>query len=912
MLDSGLLLRTKISPPITRHQVVERPRLDRYCEQALAHPVTLICAPAGFGKSTVITNWHQSQASTEIPLAWVSLDEDDSEPAQFATYITAALDDIKPDILEQMQSLLNMTPPPAPQTIAALLIKHLFETPVDFLLVLDDYHRIDNAQVHEAVTYLIEHMPPRMHLVITTREDPPLPLGRLRARGQLVEIREAELRFTPEETARFIRSEFDLALTDAQLAALDERIEGWAAGLKLAALALRGRTDVNEFIRAFSGSHRYVVDYLMEEVFERQPEDIRHFLLETSILRAMTGSLCAAVTEKPEMVAQQLLERISELNLFIIPLDSENQWFRYHHLFAAVLRHRQQRAAAAQTVELHRRAAAWYAQQQQLQTVMYHLFEAKAFAEAARYLGEHGFDYIEREGYEHPLSWIHRLPPDALHAAPELLLLAAFLYTKTQRGHLPEVRLWLNQVQTIANSRADAYGQRLQARINVLESILAQELENDLARSAMLLAHALPLIADDYHWYVNAALQKAWVHMLQGEPDAARVTAGEVITLAEQHHGFNVMMEAYKILGIVLQYEGRFGEAVRVLEMANARARAWGQMHHAELANVLFNLSRITILRGELELAHAYCEQTLAIAEPLGISALTTPAWLHLAELQWLLGMKEEAHVSTEKAAVVIAANPELDVPVELSTYAFVLALIGSHEQARQSMLASGLDLRPNTDTINQNFDHRPWLLLHLLRTHVLMLDLQFSPQPLSTWDAVLVWVNEILRHAVERKTAIWELRARAMLSVIYVSTGAVERGLDMLRSALALAEPERVVYPFCICGDPMRNLLQRLHQRGESTPFSASVLAAFAAFSLNAESPAAPRPAPAGDLEPLTERELEVLHLIHQGLSNTEIAQKLYVSIGTVKRHVANIFIKLGADSRTHALAIARDYGLL
>ncbi len=907
-MSLDILLPTKTFVPASRVSLLPRTHLSRHFQETLLNPLTLICAPAGAGKTTAITTWYESSAASRVPLAWVSLEDDDSDLLQFVTYVAAALETIQSGILERIAPLTSLPQPPASRVFAATLISQVSRVIDDFLLVLDDYHHITNEEVHHLVSFLIDHMPPQMHIVLSTRADPPLPLARLRARGQMVEIRESDLRFTPDESAQFLRDLFELPLTDAQIAALDARIEGWAAGLKLVALALRGRTQVDDFIAAFTGSHRFVVDYLMEEVFEGQPEDIRQFLLETSFLREMNADLCDSVTGRSG--SQVMLDQLVRLNLFTIPLDDSQHWFRYHHLFAEVLKHKQKSLSETMSQTLYHRAATWYVTQGQYQPAMSYFLEAQAYSDAAQFIAERGYEVVEHEGYEIPLRWLKHIPAAALGTMPDLLVFAVMMYLKTNRSHSPEVRRLLDQAEASASETSGAAAQMLQAKIDMIKSILAQEVDHDLEASNQFLDGAMRYLVDDPVWYINGTMQKSWLHLLDGEAEAALDTALGIIPLAEQQGSVNAIMEAYKIAGIALQYQGRFTEAVRVLESAVNKANAWGQSYHIELGNVYFNIARIALLRGELARAEQYTHHTLNISERLGIVALSIAAWLHLAEVEWFLGKAHAARDNLLKAQTAFEEYPEIDAPVEKSTAAFISTLLGDLDSARQWVQTSVMNLRPSPAELEQHFRDIPSLLLSLQLLHVLIADLSVSEQPLSQWDSVLLWAESIHQISIQRNAALWEIRALNLIATAHHACGNIEEAFEALRAALTLAEPERLLYPFVAGHRPMHDLLKKLHQHGEITPFSSAVLAALEAIIHSTD--AAPSPNPQIPFEALTEREREVLLLVAEGYSNGGIAQKLYLSVGTVKRHIANIFIKLGAESRTHALAIAREHGLI
>jgi LuxR family transcriptional regulator, maltose regulon positive regulatory protein len=391
-LSSDSLVSTKLRPSQARPKLVARPRLVAKLDRETGRKLTLISAPAGFGKTTLLVEWLRERAGSEGSVAWFSLDEGDNDPTRFLSYLVAALQTIEEEIGEGVLSALRSAEPPGIEAIAAALINELADLPEGLTLVLDDYHLIDSEPVHGIVSFLLEHLPENVHLVISSRIDPPLPLARLRARNQLTEIDAAELSFTSEEAATFLNSVMELDLSAEDVAALEERTEGWIAGLQLAALSMRDRKDIPGFLRAFSGSHRDVLDYLAEEVLERQPGRVRGFLLQTSIADHLSGALCDALTGRSD--GQEMLERLEKENLFVVALDEERHWYRYHHLFADFLRTRLERESPERVYELHCRAAAWYEQNGFISEVLGHALAAGEDEWAARLIEQHAQELV--------------------------------------------------------------------------------------------------------------------------------------------------------------------------------------------------------------------------------------------------------------------------------------------------------------------------------------------------------------------------------------------------------------------------------------------------------------------------------------------------------------------------------------
>ncbi len=456
--ERDVLLATKLSVPGLRPDLVPRPRLAQRLDEGRGRGLVLACAPAGYGKTVLLAEWVRR---VRHPVAWLSLDAGDNDPARFWRHTVAALDRVRPGISERMGPLFGPPAPPALEPLVTALINEVAGQPdadEALLLVLDDYHVISSQLVHSSLGFLLEHRPPGLHLALTSRSDPPLALARLRARGQLTELRAAELRFTPGEAAALLQqvaaapggARPGAPLPDAVAAALAARTEGWAAGLQLAGLSLRGQTDVDGFVAAFTGSHRYVLDYLAEEVLEQQSEQVRTFLLETSVLERLSGELCDAVTGRPG--SQALLEQVERAGLFLVPLDEVRGWWRYHHLFADLLRARLQTEQPGRVSGLHRNAAAWYAERGLADDAIRHAVAAGEMAWAAQLIEQH-YDavfFLKGEGATIH-RWLSALPEDLIRSRPRLLLTQAFLTLISGR---------LDAVEPLLDAAQQAYARR--------------------------------------------------------------------------------------------------------------------------------------------------------------------------------------------------------------------------------------------------------------------------------------------------------------------------------------------------------------------------------------------------------------------------------------------------------------------
>ena len=529
------LLQTKLFVPPVRPELVPRPRLIQQLNTGLHRKLTLIAAPAGFGKTTLVSEWVQAMggATPPIAVAWLSLDENDNDPARFLTYFVAALQTLALSGVEGIESqqesaaqrepvgiigkgvlsALRSPQPPPLEAVLITLINEIAAISDRIVFVLDDYHLIEAQPIHDALTFLLEHLPPQMHLVIATRDDPHLPLARLRARGQLTELRAADLRFTSSEAAEFLDHVMGLNLSAEDIAALERRTEGWIAGLQLAAISMQGRKDASSLIKSFAGSHRYVLDYLIEEVLERQPDRVQTFLLQTAVLDRLTGSLCDALTGQDS--GQATLEMLEHANLFIVPLDEDRRWYRYHHLFADLLRQRLHQAQPEQVSTLHRQAGMWYEDQGLAVEALQHIFAAGDFQWAARLVEQVGRATLwNRSDLTNLLHWLEAFPEEVVRSRPKLCLLSAWaLYGSGQPDAIEpflqsaESRLQVSGDELVA--RADRLTETSEATSDVLllsrdvQSMMAEviavralctRLRGDLPRAIELLRRALELL----------------------------------------------------------------------------------------------------------------------------------------------------------------------------------------------------------------------------------------------------------------------------------------------------------------------------------------------------------------------------------------------------------------------------------
>jgi len=891
------LLSTKLYIARPRPDLLPRPRLTQRLNDGLHRKLTLISAPAGFGKTTLLSEW---SLQSKRPVAWISLDEGDNDPARFWAYFIAALQTLQVNVGDAALAAFQSPQPPPMEVVLTALINEIAIIPEPFALVLDDYHVIETQPVHSALTFLLNHLPPQMHLIIATRADPPLPLARLRGRGQLTELREADLRFTTDEAAAFLNQAMGLNLSAEQVAALEERTEGWIAGLQLAALSMQGRSDIPGFIAAFAGSHRYILDYLAEEVLQRQPEGVQTFLLQTAILDRLSGPLCDTVTGQGD--SQTMLERLERANLFLVPLDEERRWYRYHRLFAELLRAYLQREQPNRVPGLHRRASEWYEQNGLLAEAVGHALAAKDFERAARLVEQAAPQMLMRGELVTLLGWLAALPDERIRAWPALCTYYAWVLTLT--GQL------------------DAVEPRLQdAEQGLQPDIPAAELQDLLGQIAAIRAYIAALHRDVPHAIELA--RQALEHLPEENP-AVRAFV------------------AFTLGGACLLSDD-VAEACQAFAEASALGRAAGNVHVAIPA--LCNLAGLRALQGQLHQAAGLYQEALELATPSlahqreGRGGRTLPvAAMAYSGLGGLLYEWNDLEGAMRHLREGIEQSKQWgNVDALASSYARVARVLqaqGDEAGALEALKEAGQLVRrhaviPTTAARVAAYQASLWLAqgnlgaaTRWVQERGLSVDDELGylrePEHIALarvliaqgkYDEALQFLAR-LRQAAETRGRMGSLIEILVLQALALqSQGNTTQAMPALERALSLAEPEGYVRLFVDEGAPMAKLLRQALSRGIAPNYVSRLLAAFGAEEQRGEE--AEKRAPLL-LEPLSERELEVLRLLAAGLSNREIAEKLIVAVGTVKAHIHNIYGKLGVQSRTQAVARARELGIL
>jgi LuxR family transcriptional regulator, maltose regulon positive regulatory protein len=893
-MANSTLLSTKFFVPPVRPTLISRPRLLERLAHGLDGPLTLISAPAGYGKTTLFSEWRAGLGAS-IPLAWLSLDVEDNDPPRFYQYLLTCLDAILPGAVQDLLPLLQSPEPLHHEAILIPLTNTLTENKQDFVLALDDYHVIETDSIHIALTFLLDHLPPHMHLVILSRIDPPLPLARLRARNQMIEIRESDLRFTPDEVSAFLNEEMGISLSAEDLAALETRTEGWIAGLQLAALSMQGCQDIHGFVSAFTGSHHYIMDYLVEEVLRLQTKKVSSFLLQTSILERLCGSLCEVVIEaEPAEPAdgQAMLEALEEKNLFVIPLDDERHWYRYHHLFADVLKKRLENKFPQLLPQLHRRASLWYEQNGFISESVQQAILAGDQDRAAQLIEQNGCfllisgevatllnwtGAIDFQSNDHPWLAIQKAWALALTGnldqveptlqAPEQLLspLEPTIEVRTLRG-------------TIAAARAQCANSQGNTQLAALFAQQALEQLPDCSSISQSIRSVATTILGDASW-INGNLEQA-VHAYN-----------EAIRIGQEVDNLHMVIIANSHLGDILMEQGQLNRAAstysKSLQMA---VRPDGQ--RSPLAGSIYaGLGRLSYECNRLKDAGQYMQQCIDLCQKWGDTDLLTVAYTMLARLEQAQGNLEQAQEAirvAEQLASEHPLSPHRSILVQ-SDLARLWLADGNLERLSLLVQKNGLSIE---DEILYQREPEYIILVRVLLAR-------------NDYEAALTLSKRLLQQAETAGRMGLVIETLILQALAFQGKKEPEAALAILERALSLAQTEGYVRIFLDEGDAMTRLLCQVQSRQVGRGYATDLLSKIGRTS------GITQPSMQILIEPLTTREIEVLKFIEAGNSNQEISEKLVISITTVKRHISNIYGKLGVKSRTQAIAIGKELKL-
>ncbi len=889
--QADALVRPKLYIPQTRPNGVPRPRLLARLNAALDCPLTLIVAPPGFGKTTLLGEWIAA-APRAVPVAWVSLDEHDNAPARWGRYILAALGTLEIGLGEDLLAEFSTPTPPTLEAAFTALVNQAAEITEDFVLVLDDYHFLTRPEIHTALAFLVAHLPPRMHLILASRAEPPFAVAHLRARGQLVELRPNDLRFTPEEATTFLNQAMGLALTPADVTALEARTEGWIAGLQLAALSMRDHTDHAAFIHAFTGSHRYIFDYLAEQVLNQQAPATQIFLLETAVLDRLSGAACEALIGQGDSLAQ--LERLERANLFLVALDNDRHWYRYHHLFADFLRERLRQTQPARWSELHRRAARWCEQNGLIPEAVGHALAVGDADDAARLIEQIAESIWMHGEMIHLLGWLEALPPALVRARPRLCIFYAWILNIL--GRYDDVEARLNdaerQLEQIASPAERA---TIRGMIATERGIVAM-MEGEVDRTLEFSEHALrDLPPENLVWRSVVVRNQGNAYLLRGDTLAAREAFQQAVAMSERADNLYMMMvtlyelaELHIVCGQLHQAEALCRRAIRLATERHIVGMAVPGALHSGLSEILREWNRLDEARHEAEIALDYGRAGRSLG--VQVCGYTRLGMIHQAQ-----GHPAHAQEAFHAAIQLAPTYRRTSFLTHHDAQARLWWRQGNLAQTARWTQDRGLAPNDELNYLNE--------MGYLTLARVLLAQGQLAPAArlLQRLHAATT-----AQGRVGRVVEINLLQAR-----LHHAQGNHPAALAALQTALTLAEPAGYVRLFVDEGEPLRRLiadcrLQMKNQPTALTNYTDRLLAAFAPTIANHQSPIANLP------EPLSERELEILRLLAAGQSNHEIAQRLVVALSTIQWHLKNLYSKLAVHSRTQALARARELNLM
>jgi LuxR family maltose regulon positive regulatory protein len=895
------ILTTKLYIPSPRINVVLRSQLLERLNESLHCKLTLVSAPAGFGKTTLVSEW---TAAHNGPVAWLSLDVGDNNPARFWSHFIVALQTVASYIGAEALGALQSPQPPSTESILTLLLNEIILIPEDLILVLDDYHLVDSKQIDDALAFLIERLPPHMHLVIVTREDPDLPLARWRARDHLIELRVKDLRFTESEAAEFLNQAMGLRLLTEDIAALEARTEGWIAGLQLAAISMQGHQGTAEFIKSFTGSHRFVMDYLVEEVLQQQPETIQAFLLQTSILDRMCGQLCDAVLLNSSITGQETLEYLERANLFIIPLDNERRWYRYHHLFAELLRNRLDRAYPDQIADLHRRASDWYASNNLPNEAIGHALEIHDWQRAAeliegnsRSMWLHGEIGILR-------AWLESFPAGLRLERIKLGLVYA--WTLTMANELDRAEQHLDQMMPLVQPVPALLGELLAVRVMIaayrsdMPAVikLAEQSMSLMSPEELTLRSMIMLSLGVAHYDMSsdiASTRRAF---------RAAYELSKAFALSNSPGKDPSVLVALAYLAELEWLQGNLRDASRMYEQALELSEQWGGQ--VSLARVHWGRASLFYEWNDLDSAAHALQESIRSGELWKDPHVLVHSYGLSAVVMQARGQTDDARAMIRRAEQITrdwySSPPTLG---SLAVYQIVVWIaqndfqaIAQWEQSHDSGWRS---------QIGRARDNLAIVLAHARIAR------RYRQRDNSALSQARALIEPALEQAQASGLIFNVVRLLILDALALYAQGETAPAITAFKRALAFAEPENYVRSFLDIGKPMQEFLSWSLESQSLTEPQLRVYVSKLIDHFGAAIPIGPgQPIGNAPIEPLTDRELEVLRLIAQGLSNREIGERLFLALSTVKGYNRIIFDKLQVQRRTEAIARARELGLL
>jgi LuxR family maltose regulon positive regulatory protein len=883
LIVSEAIIATKFTIPIPRVHFIPRKHLlerldkDLWQTDGFTRKLTLVSAPAGYGKTTLIANWGPkflSLVKSQNPLqdssfCWLALDEGDNDQVRFLLYFIEALRRADEHVGTAALAMLQSPQAPPMEILLGSLVNDVATLSVPLVLTMDDYHLIHNPAIHKMLNFMVEHQPSQMHLVLLTREDPPLPLPRLRVRGQITEIRQDDLRFTKKETAEYIHNIVGMELSEEDLSSLDRRTEGWVAGLQLAALSMQGRDDVSNFIKAFTGSNRYILDYLIEEVFKQQTPTIQQFLLQTCVLDRLSAPLCDTVTQSTE--SRKLLESLEHANLFIVTLDEERKWYRFHRLFVELLRHRLRLAEELSASLLHQRASHWYRDQGFQAEAVHHALAAEDWELAAALIEAANDAMLKRGEVMTLLGWFQKFPEDLILATLELCM--SYAWVLLLIGQLDEAERFLDHAESLTKDDPSALGDVFSAQ--------------------------------------------AYLARTRGEPQKTIEKSNQALALLPKDNLAARSIVAVN-LGLTYWHGGMLNKAETALREAYQTGHKSGNMYVAVTAKVF--LGRTHASRGSLNKAIDQYREVIDGDAPVPMLAL---AHLDMGTLyhEWNELAKAREQQQRGFDLTVQSGNVEFQIAAEmllarlrLSEGAFQAAFqsaIHAYQKSQDfspftqarcaSCLAQVALAKGDLEEANHWVEHMPadgdahsfYMFLNLIKPRLLLAQ--------GKKEAAAAELQ-----ACYEKASLegWGYAVIAVRVLQCLAADNADSAFNFLLNALTLAQPEGFIRIFADEGEALIPWLQEVALRGEMVEYVGEILTVMGEITKASPTSAL--------VEPLSEREIEVLRLLVAGLSNREIAGKLVISLGTAKAHIHNIYGKLGARNRAEAIARTRELDLL
>jgi len=891
------ILTTKFYIPPPPSNLVPRPRLIEKLNQGIKDKLTLISAPAGFGKTTLLS---ECVNKCGVPVAWLSLDMSDSQLVRFLTHFIAALQTIEPNLGESASTNLQSPQPPVDAVLTSLINEIAYNSRDDLVLVIDDYHHIESREIDQAITFFLEHMPPRMHLVISGRTDPSLPLPRLRSRGQMTEIRVDDLRFTPEEAAIFLEQNMGLDISPSNLAVLETRMEGWIAGLQLAALSMQGlekQDEITRFVRKFSSSHRFIMDYLTDEVLQQRPEGTRDFLLLTSILKRLNAPLCHAVTETEN--SQEILETLEGVNLFLIPLDDERLWYRYHHLFNDLLQKRLKLLQPEIVPTLHLRAAGWYRKNGWIPEALDHLLAGGDYTGAIELVEQNAKALLERSELATLMTWVDTLPETQVRDHPWLCVYHAWAL-RLSGARFDAVQSRIEAAQTGISK--EQYGpenqiEELQGHIRALQAFqhLYQE---DIPTVLELTQSVQGYGIEENYVLASIAFARGWALRFSGDLESAFQAFADTkkYSLASGNIYMAVAAICRVAFGRVLG--GQLKQAEKDLQDAIDLATIEEGKQYFVVGYAYVYLGGILYEWNDLAAAKRYLLEGIEYCSLVGYIMDQVVGLVTLAQVYQALG---------DQHAVQDVMNEAIKLSKRMQSYIYVRRWVENVQvrlwRAREAwdqlihwIQSCGMTTQ---DQLTFNRD-----LEHIILARALLYAGVHQPASSYLQDAQSL-LNKLLEKA---KVANWGgkfIEILILQALVFQALGENKAALLKLKKALTRAEPEGYVRLFIDEGPHIQELLYQFSAQGTTTAYVKKLLDAFGPQEAQGQ-------IPSPLIEPLSSRELEVLILMSNGMTNQEIASDLVIAMTTAKKHVSNIIGKLGVTNRTQAVARARELHLI